>query len=585
MFRFIKARSQFLYIILVCTALLFTSCSLPTMGKSYGQKDFDQFLNNVFVNEVTSDSITLNYTLAHPENFGITNITPTLGDYSVSYMKTHLALLENYQKDMKQFDYKSLSDKQKATYDVLREYIKTGLSMGDFMLYSETLGPTTGIQAQLPVLLSEYKFNDSEDIELYLKLLPCVKDYFKQIITFEKQKSDAGLFMSDRTVDEIIKQCENFISSKQDNCMIEVFNDRIDSFDWLTEDQKDAYKEINQENVLDEVIPAYELLIQGLTKLKGTGTNEGGLAHFPKGKQYYEVLLRYNTGSDKSPDEMRKALETLIDKNILKIQKIVKANPDIIDKVTTSSYSLTDPMKILAFLSEDIKKDYPALKPVNYSVKYVHKSLEEYLSPAFYLSPPIDDYKDNCIYINGYASYDLSNIFTTLAHEGYPGHLYQTVYFNQQNPAPIRTILNFSGYSEGWATYGEFDSYARGGLDPLVAELMEANQIATLCMYGVIDLGVNYFGWSLSDTEQYLKKFGVTNTEDIRRIYFAMIEEPASYQKYAGGYCEIQELEDKAREKLGDRFSELDFREFLLSFGPAQFDVIGKHLNQWLKTR
>ena len=75
--------------------------------------------------------------------------------------------------------------------------------------------------------------------------------------------------------------------------------------------------------------------------------------------------------------------------------------------------------------------------------------MEEYLSPAFYLVPPIDDFWQNTIYINEASTPIGLDLFTTLAHEGYPGHLYQTVYYllySKEHQVPnIRHILNFNG--------------------------------------------------------------------------------------------------------------------------------------------
>lgn len=576
--------SKALYITLFSICLLFNGCSMSESDKEYTSETYDDFLEQVFIQEVQSDSITLNYTLTQPEKYGIADFQPTLGDYSQASMKESCAVLENYKETLKKFPYKELSYTQQTAYDVLMEYFDTALSAGNLSLYSEVLGPTTGIQAQLPVLLSEYHFNDKEDIEHYLSLLSCVEDYFSQIISFEKEKSAAGLFMSRHTADQIIKQCRLFIAAKEDNAMIEVFNDRMDSLSFVSAAEKSAYKDMNREKVLKEVIPAYKLLIKGLKKLKDTGVNENGLCYFPEGKEYYEYIIRYNLGTDKSIDEIRDGLEKTIDENIMNIQTMVSADPGLIEKVSSTVFPMTDPVEILEYLKEDINDIYPSIKPVDYTVKYVHKSLEEHLSPAFYLTPPIDNFEDNSIYINGHSAYDLSTIFTTLAHEGYPGHLYQTVYYSQQNPYPIRDLYGCGGYSEGWATYVEFDSYERAGLDEALAKLLKYNKIATFCMYSVIDLGVNYYGWTLKDTEKYLTKFGITQNEIIDKIHYAMIEEPGNYLKYSGGYVEIMELRKKAEKKLGDSFDLKAFHKFFLDFGPAPFKVIGKHLDKWIKT-
>ena len=63
--------------------------------------------------------------------------------------------------------------------------------------------------------------------------------------------------------------------------------------------------------------------------------------------------------------------------------------------------------------------------------------MEEYLSPAFYMIPAIDNTSENVIYINKGHITDNLSLFTTFAHEGYPGHLYQNVYYASLHPNPI----------------------------------------------------------------------------------------------------------------------------------------------------
>lgn len=567
------------YSLLLSLALFFTGCQ----NEKKGSEEFEAFTNEVFTYEVQCDAITLNYTLANPENYGITDYTPSFGEFSIEESQNSYLEMENYLAALKEFDYNSLTNDQKLTYDIFKEYLELQLSASELLLYSEALGPNTGLQAQLPVLLSEYHFTDKEDVENYLLLLEDLPRYFKQIADFEVQKSNAGLFMSDTTADSIIRQCKKFIASREDNVLIEVFNDRVDTLTFLTQEEISSYKERNQELVFHSIIPAYELLMEQIEALKGTGTNEGGLCHFPKGKEYYEYLIASTTGSFRSIKEIDALLAEGINTSIENM--VVAANGDntIFEKADTAQYPLTDPLEIIEFLKVAITENYPALENVNYNIKYVHKSLEEDLSPAFYLTPPLDNYSDNSIYINGYSKYKLDDIFPTLAHEGYPGHLFQNVYFNQSKPSPLRMLLNFGGYSEGWATYVEMDSYSMMEMDQQVASVLMNNQIATLCMYAQIDLGIHYYGWDLEDTLNYLINFGINSEEAAKEVYQTMIAEPGNYMKYALGFLEIMELRETAEEELGDDFSLKEWNTFFLDMGPAQFEVIEEYMNEWMK--
>lgn len=565
-----------------CLALLFTGCQ----NEKKGSAEFDAFTNQIFINEVQNDAITLNYTLTYPEHYGITEYTPGFGEFSIEESQNSLAQMENYLAALKEFDYNSLTEEQKLTYDIFKSYLELELSASDYLLYSEVLGPTTGLQAQLPILLAEYHFTDREDVESYLLLLEDLPRYFKQLAEFEVQKSNAGLFMSDTTADSILSQCEKFIADREDNVLIEVFNDRIKTLAFLTEEEKKDFCEQNQQLVFDSVIPAYELLMEQITALKGTGTNDGGLCNFPNGKEYYEYLVASSVGSSHSIKEIDKMLTDGINDGVQGMIEAANGDSSVFAKAAAAAFPLTDPTEIIEFLKTAIQDDYPALKEdVSYSIKYVHKSLEEDLSPAFYLTPALDSYTENSIYINGYSQYNLDDIFPTLAHEGYPGHLFQNVYFNQSNPNPLRMLLNFGGYSEGWATYVEMDSYSMSGMDSQSASILMNNQIASLCMYAQIDLGINYYGWDKNDTAAYLKDFGIESEAATEEVYQTMVSEPANYMKYALGYLEIMELREQAEKTLGNAFSLKEWNTFFLDVGPAQFDIIKDSMKDWLKTQ
>lgn len=563
--------------------ILSFGCDRPSVRESE-QSIFDNFINELFVEEVQSDTLSLNYTLARPENFGIEHTVTTLGEYSIDYLKEELLSTEQYLKELKGFDYYALTADQQLTYDVLKYYLELELQLGDYLYYLETLGPTTGLQAQLPILLAEYNFYDKDDIERYLEVLMCVKDFFEDVVEFEREKSKHGLFMTDAVADRIIEQCEAFIAHPDQNLLIEYFNDKIESFSELSEDEKNAYKEDNRSAVLEYVIPSYDMLIDTLQELKGSGINEAGLYYYPEGQAYYELLTKMKTGSDKSMDEIMDLLDTTIGDSILEITKQALGNPLLFDKIDSfTSFPLTNPEAILEDLKTQILEDFP--KPVNAQckIKYVHESLSEYLSPALYLVPAIDNYTNNNIYINGNDFETLSTIYTTVAHEGYPGHLYQNVYFRSKEPAPIRNLLSFIGYDEGWATYVEFYSYQYSGIDEDLADILEINSELILLMYARTDIGIHYEGWNKSKAVSYINNF-VGDEASSNQIYDVLLEEPAIYLPYAIGYLEIKELRALAEDTLGNEFDIKAFHEFLLDIGPAQFGVIEERLLIWLNS-
>ena len=399
-----RVRQYLLISLFLIFTILCFGCSRPQLQESQ-QSLFDDFINDIFVEEVQSDTLSLNYALARPEAFGIVPHETTLGEYSINHMKEELISTEQYLSSLQRFDYNELTTEGQLTYNILKQYLEQELQLGDYLYYLETLGPTTGLQAQLPILLAEYNFYDKEDIDRYLELLVCVKDYFEDVAEFEREKSKQGLFMTDAVADGIIEQCEAFIANAEQNFLIEYFNEKIDSFPGLSDEERAAYKKENRQHILEYVVPSYEILIDVLKELKGTGLNEAGLYYYSEGQAYYELLTRIKTGSDKSMKELIDMLDAAIGDSILEITKQTLSDPTIFDKFESfTSFPLTDPATILEDLKVQILEDFPEPVDVNCEIKYVHESLSEYLSPALYLIPAIDNYTENNIYKIGRAS-------------------------------------------------------------------------------------------------------------------------------------------------------------------------------------
>ena len=545
------------------------------------RQDFDRFTQDLFLDSVVSDTISLHYTLSDPEAYGITEIPITFGALSAESFQEACQDLQETRAQLAAFSYEDLTVEQQLTYDILMNYLTVELEGTDYELYQEALGPTTGIQAQLPVLLAEYTFYDAGDVETYLQLLDCLPDYFASLLEFEQRKSEAGLFFSDTTAQDVIASCENFIADPENNYLLDVFNDKVDALEGLDEAQREDFKARNAEAVENSVIPAYRLLADALTSLLGTGVNEQGLAAFPEGKEYYAYLAASDTGSSWTPEEMIQKLNDRMASDMLALALVVQADEDWEASFNSFDFGFTEPEDMLEDLQQKILSDFPELSDTRYTVNYVHESLEESMSPAFYLTPPIDTDADNKIYINRSSS--TGGLYTTLAHEGYPGHLYQTVYFTRTNPCPLRHLLNFVGYTEGWATYVEQLSYGyNDSASDSAIRMQQLNSSLSLELSALADLYVNYEGYTLEELQEFLELYGFSDPAVAQEIFDYVVAEPGAYLPSVIGWLEIEELRDTAEETLGDAFVLKEFHRFLLDMGPAPFDVIESYMEDWM---
>lgn len=547
--------------------------------------EFTTFSNEYFKKSITKDALDTHYFLTDPEKFGITEIPDKFDTIDVSKLED-MSETEGYIKELESFDYDSLTKEQQQTYDVMYEDLSNAIKYQKVALYGYTFGKSNGIQANLPVLMAEFTLNNETDVTTYLSLLGDVKRFYENLLEVENYKISKNLAMSDMLIDGILEQCNTFIENPESHYLIVTFDDRIDKIDSLSAEKKAAYKEQNKKTVNEVVIPAYKMLIDEFTKLKGKGNANGGINNYNFNKEYYEYLMKTKIGTDKTPGE----LNVLYGENLKKARTAIAAlaitNPDILDQLEDPPFTITEPADIIADLKVKIKDKFPEVPEVTTNLHQVHKSLSEFLAPAFYISSPVDNYSVQNIYINNIDK-TMTGLYPTITHEGYPGHLYQHLFYSITPHEKIRDIMSFGGYSEGWATYVEMMSYEFAGFDPKLASALQSYTIYQHCLYGQMDIGLNYYGWTKTELSDYLTKTaGITpNDEMLNQLYEAFYEEPANYLQYTVGYFEFIELKNKAKEALGDKFNEKEFHKFILSFGPAQFYIIDYYMDEWIKTQ
>ena len=577
MFHLILKHRKKIFLILPCCLLVILISFLSgnafwsSLHAESSDRQFRTFTRSLFQTEVSANTISLHYTLRSPSDYGIADIPATYGSLSSDPIAAK-ASVRNVLSSLQEFDPDTLSSENALTFKILDTYLKNTSTGTDYLLYQEPLGSVSGIHTQLPVLLSEYSFYDTQDVETYLALLKETPSYFDSVIRFEQKKAASGLFMPDYQADSVLDTCQSFIDMGKENYLVSTFNERIASLDLLPENKKDSFQKENMKLVTEEIYPAYQNLITAIKSLKGKGTNEQGLSHFPYGKKYYEYLVRQTTGCNESISRLRLMTRAQILEDLNAMQKVLF--PADAALTQASVLEQTSPDSMLDDLRSKITDTFPKIPDVDFQVKYVPESMQDYLSPAFYMIPAIDNLTENVIYINNGQTTSGLNLYTTLAHEGYPGHLYQTVYFSASEPDPIRSILDFGGYVEGWATYAEMMSYYLAPLSKTEASLLQKNSSVILGLYALADMGIHYDGWSVTDTVRFFSDYGINDANAVQSVYELIIGSPANYLKYYIGYLKFYELKKEMADTLGNQFSQKEFHRAVLDVGPAPFEIV-----------
>ena len=567
----------------------------PNQYADTENEELNKIFDEYFAEYVSESIITYRDYVKDGSNFGVQ--PPVVNDWGSA--GTTAETLEEDKKHQQEWidrleaiDVNTLTEQQRFDYDYLLESLKSSMVAYENINLGSAFSPLRGIQSEAPTIFTDFIFREEGDVHIYLDLMDTFPAYVDECLKTEQEHVDAGYGLEDCVIDEIIKQCDDFLTYQGEHFLVTTFNDSMDELDFLTDTAREGYKTQNREAVKNSIIPAYQKIKESFTGWKGKNKIKGGLCNYEDhGSEIYEYVLREYSGSSMTPKEMKAYLEKKEQELTKEMQSLYMTDPQGYQYYVKNEKTLFDYLndksatEIVDYLMQNAMDEFPDIGEIKYQALNLDKSLEDIREStlAYYSLPPIDDPDGNLIRVNGKHKDDM---WVTLAHEGCPGHMYQTCYYRKTNPNKIRLLGLNLGYMEGWAVYSSYESLKKCDFNgsqyaSTLAELTKLEQSLGYLYHGIIDIGINYEGWTLDDLKSYLRSKGL-NESAADQLYYIFVGDPGVYLSYAESYFEIQDLRDYAETELGSKFNVVDFHKAVLDAGPCKFDQLKKCVDKYI---
>ena len=263
---------------------------------------------------------------------------------------------------------------------------------------------------------------------------------------------------------------------------------------------------------------------------------------------------------------------------------------DLLNKAidVNSTYFPMSGKECLEYLRTNLNKYYPDLGDVEYNVDPLDADTASDTLIAYYWPSPIDDHNQNIIKTNPNNMNEGYETYGTLAHEGFPGHLYQHVFYQKTNSHNFRSTISFIGYTEGWAVNAQKYAYKFCGIDnELVQDGVFFEDTYYFLLYSIIDLGVNYYGWKEKDITEYFEKESMLFSFDNDNAEFFkdfIIERAGVYSSYGLGLSNFLTLEEETQKALKDKFDYIKYHETLMKNGPLPFNILSVAVNEYIES-
>ena len=571
-------------------AFSFTGCSKKDSGEE--QKKVDEFMKQEFVESMEQSYPNTHIILENPKDYGVdTSKTKVQIDKELNEttMKENKELNEKSAKAFKEFDRDTLSDEQKETYDIYSYMLDYTTEMNDskFDYMSMPLESMTGMHTQLPTLFSDWTLRNEQDVKDVITLMKSVRPYMDSILAYTKKQEEKGTLMLD--IKSVKEYCEKVVKEDVNSSVLTGLNESIDNLK-LGDDKTKQYKAELKKAFQEYFLPAYSDIIKTMKELDSSKNNTLGLSHMKNGKEYYELLFKQATGTDKSIEDIKKELNSMSRSSLLAVQSVISKNKNLYDEYVNGKIKTKykDFESMLKDLDKDIKDDFPSVGTLNYRIRPIGEDLASGGVAAYFNIPALDGTTPKQIRVNMLE--DALNVqsletFSTVAHEGIPGHMYQIAYAYKNVKDPWRnSMASFLGYTEGYATYTEL--YALKYLDGVSADAVKLQQNMVVyqdCLIALADIGIHYEGWTKEDLSNFLEENGL-GVSDVSDFYNQLQANPTAFLSYYVGYVQIANLKKDAQEELKDKFNDRDFHEAILKSGAAPFHVVEENVKDYIES-
>lgn len=540
---------------------------------------FENWMMDQWVESLESDYLNMHYSVKDYERYGIEKPEVTLGTISKDDYPAAVEENQSVLAEMEAIDYSRLSRENQISYDVLKFYLEQMVILNQYPQFEEMFNPYNGYLTNLVTNFTEFVFYQKEDIDDYLTLIADYPRFIDEMWAFTADQAKDGYFMPDATLDEALTEIEEFVAKGTENPLIVIFGENVDAFEGLTDQERADYKARNTDLVINQVFPAYQKAAQNLETLRGARKNDLGICGYPGGDEYYAALAKYESSTSMTPQELYDYCDNAMANIIPYFRKALSYDSSGRDP---REVNFSTPEEVLDYLSHHLDA-FPKGPEVNYKASYLDKSIENPSVVAYYLTPPIDDITNNVVRINGSNVDNMTEMYMTLSHEGFPGHLYQFTWYYNTDPQPLRTYIDVMGYQEGWAMYVENIMIRESGLDEYSYMYEEANNYYGYVYNTLMEVGINGLHWTVDDFLAFLNEDGNYYTpKDAQEIYDQLRSMPGTMISYGFGDAYFMTLRAMCQKAMGQYFDEVAFHEVLLTNGPRNFEIVKADVEDYI---
>lgn len=535
-------------------------------------------------------------------------------DRSDAHIEREYEITKQELADLKKFNFEALDEQAQLSYRMFEYNAQQAIDNYPFRFHNHPENQMGGLHAELPTfLLNIHSVSDLKDAEAYVARLEKTGPLFDGQINALKSRESKGIIPPKYVFPMVLDDCRNilkgkpFDNSSQPSDILADFTTKVNKLkDVDAATKKDL---INRATAAlqTQLKPAYERFMAYWTQLEKKAPVEGGAWSFPDGANFYKRALKNTTTTNLTAEEIHQI-------GLKEVARIKAEMRQIMKKVHFKSDSLPE---FFEFVRTDKQFTYPnmpagkkayldaATKTINTMkgrldelfltkpkadiiVKAVEPFREKSAGGAFYEEPALDGSRPGRYYVNLYnmADQPIYQLESLAYHEGIPGHHMQIAIAQELKGIPqFRKLGGNVAYVEGWALYSELVPKEMGFYqDPYSDFGRLSNEIFRAARL-VVDTGIHSKKWTRQQALDYFLQNTANAPNDCRKEIERYIVWPSQATGYKIGMLKIQELREKAKKALGDKFDLREYHDVVLTNGAVPMEILEQNVNKYIQKK
>jgi uncharacterized protein (DUF885 family) len=440
-------------------------------------------------------------------------------------------------------------------------------------------------------------FKTEKDYRDFLKRMQLFQGWCDTAIQNMKEGMSQGIVLPQILASKVIPQLQQVLTTDPTkNIFYQPIHQMPASFN---DSLKKALSNAYFYEISHSIIPSYARLKVFFEKEYLPACRQSfGLDALPKGKEWYQYLIRYYTTTNLSPDTIYQMGIQEVDRLTAEMEK-VKAqvgfkgdlqsffdylNHDPQFFPFTSAQAVLDSFWAINRIQEPfLKKMFKAVPKTKFEIRQTeayraasasaeyNAGSEDGTRPGIFYTPILDPRKFNIV-----------GMETLFLHEAIPGHHYQISLQQENKELPaFRKFLGYSAYAEGWALYTETLGPELGLFKNPYQYFGHLSDAMHRAIRLVVDVAIHTRQMSRDSAIAYMRSHERISLEEATAEIERYMAIPGQALSYKIGQFKIMELRKKYEQQLGNRFSLADFHEQILNGGNMPLEVLEKKLQGW----